>query len=327
MKKISISIFLIIVLIFSVSCNKETVDNQPKDEKEESRVLKVAGLKGPTSMGMIKLIDSYHSNENTKFEYSILSSPKELIGKLINEELDFATVPTNMASIIYQKTNGKYKLANINTLNVLHMMSYDQVNSLSDLNGKTIYVSGKGATPEYVTRYIIEKSGLDIELNFKFDDHAALAKALIAGDVENAILPQPFVTTVTMKSEKVNRSFDLLNEWEKVESDSMLALGGLLIKTELIEKDPKIVNQFLDEYKGSVEFVNQNSESTSKLIKKYEILPNEKIALKAIPNSNIVYKDISEVKEKLDKYYKILFDFNKKSIGGKLPDDNFYYLK
>ena len=327
MKKVIISIILVIVLVFSVACNKETTDNQPENAKEESRILNVAGLKGPTSMGMIKLIDSYHSNGNNKFKYTILNSPKELIGKLVKEELDFATVPTNMASIIYQKTDGKYKLANINTLNVLHMMSYEQVNSLKDLDGKTIYVSGKGATPEYVTRYLIEKSGLDIELNFKFDDHAALAKALIAGDVKNAILPQPFVTTVTMKSEKVNRSFDLLNEWEKIENNSMLALGGLLIKSELIKNDPKIVNEFLDEYKKSVEFVNKDSESASKLIKKYEILPNEKIALKAIPNSNIVYKDISEVKERLNEYYKILFDFNKKSIGEKLPDDNFYYIR
>lgn len=343
MKKVLLFILSVLLVVSIAGCAKK----QPKEEvevKEKEVVndeekteivdldLNVAGLKGPTSMGMIKLFEDYtNPSEGLNINYTVESAPDLLVGKLIKGELDIATVPTNLASIIYNKTKGKYKLVNINTLNVMYIMTDGaEINSIKDLKDETLYISGKGATPDFVTRYLIEKNGLiigeDINVDFSLD-HSSLAQAINSGEVKFGVLPQPFVTTLMMKNSDVKIGVDLQKEWEAVEDDSLLALGGLLVKTELIENHPEIVNNFLDEYKKSVEYVNSNPKGASILIEKFGILPKAKMAEMAIPKCNIVYKDAKDIQNELNEYYKILFDFNPKSVGGKLPDDEFYYKK
>jgi len=328
MKKILLITLVVLLLLSTLGCNNNSVNTVI----EEPLNLNVATLKGPTGIGMIQLIDSYtNPTDNLHFNYIIESSPDSLVAKLIKGELDIAAVPTNLASIIYNKTEGNYKLANINTLNVMYIVSKGaKIDSIKDLKGKTLYISGQGATPDYVTRYLLKENNLeigkDIEVNYTLD-HASLSQAILSGDVEIGVLPEPFVTTTMMKDPEVTISVDLLEEWEKIADDTLLALGGIIIKTELIENHPEIVTNFLNEYKSSVNYVNNNIVESSKLVEKHKILPSAKLAELAIPKCNIVYMDASENKENLDKYYKILFDFNPKSIGGKLPDSNFYYQK
>lgn len=345
MKNLSILVLIIALSLSIVACTqeKDTSTNEAvaadevKEETtaEETEItpeeisLNVAGLKGPTSMGMIQLIDGYKANEYATFNYQIASDPKKLVGQLVQGKLDIAAVPTNLASIIYNKTKGNYKLVNINTLNVIYVLTNgEEINSIDDLKGKTIHVSGKGATPDFVTRYILEKNdlkvGTDVELDFSME-HATLAKALTAGEVSIAVLPQPFVTTVTMRNEKVEIALDMLEEWQKVSDESVLAMGGLIVKKDVIENHQELLNEFLVAYEASVTYVNNNPKEASELIAKHGILPKAKIAELAIPKSSIVYKDAVEIKDAMDNYYKILFEFDPKSIGGKLPDEEMYY--
>jgi len=328
MKKILLLTLITLLLLSTLGCN----DNSVNTTIEEPLNLKVATLKGPTGIGMIKLIDSYTNPiENLSFDYTIESSPDLLVAKLIKGELDIAAVPANLASIIYNKTDGKYKIANINTLNVMYIVSKGiKIDSIADLKGKTLYISGQGATPDYVTRYLLKENNLeigkDIEVNYTLD-HASLSQAILSGDVEIGVLPEPFVTTTMMKDPDITISVDLLTEWEKIEDDSVLALGALIIKSELINNHPEVVKNFLNEYKSSIEYVNTNIPEAAKLVEKHGILPKSKLAELAIPKCNIVYMDAFENQDRLNNYYKILFDFNPKSIGGKLPDSNFYYKK
>jgi len=349
MKKI-LSMALILVLSLSlVACGEkaatdleETDDTTEVNETETGDVeeentkkpleVKVAGLNGPTSMGMIKLFEDYtQPDENVKINYMNASAPDQLVGKLIQGELDFAAVPTNLASIIYNKTEGAYQLTNINTLNVIYILTNGvEINSIKDLKGKTVHISGKGATPDFVMKYLLEKNNLvideDVTLDFSLD-HASLAQALSAGDVEIAVLPQPFVTTVKMNNDDIDVAVDLLDEWEKLAGDALFAMGGLVVRTEFAEENPAVVEDFLKAYKESVLYVNENPAEASVLVEKHGILLKAKIAELAIPLSNIVYMDAFENKEAINEYYKVLYDFNPASIGGKLPDDQFYYQK
>lgn len=348
MKKV-LSIALIIVLTLSlIACSQDASMNEENDrtsdvvdetEKvneevniEEPLQVEVAGLNGPTSMGMIKLFEEYtQPEENIKINYTSASAPDQLIGKLIQGELDFAAVPTNLASIIYNKTEGAYQLTNINTLNVMYILTNGvEVSSIKDLKGKTVHISGKGSTPDFVMKYLLEKNGLvldeDVILDFSLD-HASLAQALSAGDVEIAVLPQPFVTIVKMNNKDINVAVDLLEEWQAVAGDGLFAMGGLVVRTKFAEENPEIVEDFLKAYQESVSYVNDNPSEASVLIEKYGVLPKAKIAELAIPLSNIVYMDAYENKDAIDEYYKVLYDFNPASIGGKLPDNQFYYKK
>ena len=318
----------------TVEESNETESEETPEETvaEESINVRVAGLNGPTSIGMIKLFEDYtNPKENIEITYTNASAPDQLVGKLIQGELDFAAVPTNLASIIYNKTDGAYQLTNINTLNVIYILTNGvEISSIKDLKGKTVHISGKGATPDYMMKYLLKENGLvideDVTLDFSLD-HASLAQALSAGDVEIAVLPQPFVTTVKMNNPDVNVAVDLLDEWEAVAGDALFAMGGLVVRTEFAKENPEIVEAFLKMYDESVAYVNENPEVASLLVEKHGILPKAKIAELAIPLSNIVYMDAYEHKEAINEYYQILFDFNPASVGGQLPDDAFYYQK
>ncbi len=308
-------------------------DNQQEDQTQEKEpiTMKVATLKGPTGMGMSKLMeDAEKEQTENKYDFSLYGAPDQLTAKIINGEVDIAAVPTNLASVLYNKTNGQVQLAAINTLGVLYIVEAgNEIQSIQDLKGKQVWASGKGATPEYVLNYLLKENGIDPEKNIEINyslQHAELAAAVTAGDVPIALLPQPHVTTATMKDENIRIALDLTEVWKNTAAnDSQLAMGCLIVNKAFADTNKEAVNNFLNEYKQSVDWVNQNVTEASELIEKFEILPKAKIAEIALPKCNIVYIDANESKDILAGLYQVLYDFNPKSLGGKIPDDNFYY--
>ncbi|GMQ58124.1 ABC transporter substrate-binding protein [Vallitalea sediminicola] len=317
----------------------EGVKEEDKDETAsddtnlKDTTIRVATLKGPTGMGMAKLIEEVTTGEaEVNCEFTITGAPDDLVGKIVNKEVDFACLPTNLASVLYNKTKGGIKIAAVNTLGVLYVMEVgNEINDINDLKGKEIYASGKGSVPDYILQYILKENDIDpekdVDINFSMQ-HAEVATTVISGDNKIALLPQPFVTTVSMKNKDARIALDMTKEWEKIQGeDSPLAMGCIVVDAEFAANNKELVDKFLQEYKESVDFVNANNEEAGKLIEKHEILPSAAIAQKAIPNCNIVYMSAIDAKDTLQNLYEILFDFNPKSLGGKLPDGDFYYQK
>ncbi|MCT4566444.1 MAG: PhnD/SsuA/transferrin family substrate-binding protein [Maledivibacter sp.] len=298
-----------------------------------SSTTKVATLKGPTGMGMVKMMeDSETKGSNGNYEFVVSGAPDELVGKVINGEVDIAALPTNLASIIYKKTEGQIQLAAVNTMGVLYILENgNEIKSIADLKGKKIYASGKGATPDYVLRYVLKKNGIDpdkdVEIDFSMQ-HADLAAMVAAGDAAIALLPQPHVTVALMKNKDMRIALDMTEQWEKVSGDeSKLAMGCIVVQKDFAEKHKQTLDKFLDEYKASVDWVNANNTDAGALIEKHGILPKAKIAEMAIPKCNIVFVDGKASKDMLHGFYDILFNFNPKSIGGEVPGGEFYYIK
>lgn len=319
-KRFMILLLIATVLLITVSCFQ-------KQPTEKVNVV-IAGLRGPTSMGMIQLFEEQALNSDSySVEYIAESAPDALTAKIINNEIQIAAVPTNLASVLYNKTEGEVQFLALNTLGVIHIVGSLDINELSDLKGQALHISGKGATPDYAVNYMLQSLGLsdDIELVF-YSDHASLAQAVIAGDAEAAVLPQPFVTQVTMQSDHINLLVDLNQEWEKItKGSSVLAMGCLIVNKEFAENNRDFVLDFLREYEESVNWVNSNTNEAGILIAKHGILPNSNLAEAAIPNSAIVYKSAQNSKVEIENFLKILMDYNPSSIGGKLPDENFYF--
>ncbi|SCZ06441.1 ABC transporter substrate-binding protein [Alkaliphilus peptidifermentans] len=293
----------------------------------------VGALKGPTGMGMVELIDkSENGDSSLKYNFTLVGSPDDLVGKIINGEVDVAAIPTNLALLLYNRTEGKVQLVAVNTLGVLYILENgNSINTMDDLKGKTVYTSGKGASPDYIFQYIMRENNLiidkDVILDYKLQ-HSELAAALVEGDVDIALLPQPHVTSAIMKNEKLRIALDITEEWNSVMStNGELAMGCIIVQRKFAEENPDALRIFLDEYKQSVIFVNYEIDKAAELIEKYHILPNAAIAKRAIPYSNIVYLDAQEAKSFLQEYYKVLFDFDPKSVGGRLADEGFYYKK
>ena len=295
----------------------------------------VIALKGPTAMGMVKLMADSDAGETAgnRYTFSIAASIDEVTPKLVQGEADIAAVPANLASVLYNNTKGEVKVLAINTLGVLYIVeSGDTVQSVEDLKGKTIYASGKGATPEYALNYILSSNGIDpasdVTIEWK-SEHAECVAALGAQKDAIALLPQPFVTTAQTKNESIRVALDLTNEWDKIQDDkaaSTLITGVVVARKAFIEEHPQAVADFMESYKDSVEYVNGNIPVAAALVGKYDIIPAA-VAEKALPFCNITFIEGSEMKDKLHGYLTVLMNQNSKSVGGALPDDDFYYTR
>ncbi|WP_457945264.1 ABC transporter substrate-binding protein [Caproiciproducens sp. LBM24188] len=298
----------------------------------EKTKIRLATLKGPTGLGMLKLMsDNDAKTAANDYTVTLVGSPDEIVSKISTGEVDVAAVPTNLAATLYNKTNGKVQLAAVNTLGVLSLLtSEDDVKSIKDLKGKTIYSSGQGSIPEYAINYILKQNGLEVgkDVTVKYvTEHAELATQIISGKASLAVLPEPYVTQVMVKNPKIKIALNLTEEWNKVAGEkSVLTMGCLIVQKAFAEKNKDAFNAFLEEYKASASYTNSSAADAAALSEKYGIMPKA-IAQKAIPNCNIVYMDGAEMKSKIPDFLNVLFQANPKSVGGKLPGDDFYYEK
>lgn len=322
MKKTA-SFFLSLALCFSMFAGITTAETSP---------VRIGALKGPTAMGMVKMMAD--TAESGAYEYTIAAAIDEITPKIVQGQLDITAVPANLASVLFNNTKGQVQVLAINTLGVLYIVeSGDTVKTMEDLRGKTIYASGKGATPEYALHYLLTANGIhpetDITIEWKAE-HAECVAALAATPNAIAMLPQPFVTTAQMKNEGIRVALDMTAEWDKAQADaenpSALITGVVVARKGFVEQNPQAVAAFLDAYKASVDFVNSNVDEASALIEQYDIVPAA-VAKKALPACNITFIEGADMQQKLSGYLKMLFEQNPKPIGGAIPDDSFYFAR
>ena len=304
----------------------ETAPESPEEAPPEVSALRVGALKGPTAMGMVRMMSDDSVNR-----YTLAGSADELTPKLIKGELDIICVPANLAAVLYNKTEGQLVTLAVNTLGVLYIVENggESVQSMADLKGKTIVAAGKGSTPEFGLRYLLEQNGLDPDQDMTVDwksEHAECVAALAAGTADIALLPQPFVTVAQGKLEKLRVALDLTEEWDALDNGSAMITGVAVARRELVEERPELVEKFLIEYARSVEWVNENTAEAAELVAANGIIESPAVAEKALPHCNIVCLTGEEMREKLSGYLSVLAEANPESVGGRLPEDGFYYV-
>ena len=291
--------------------------------------IRIAGLKGPTSMGMVKLMDdAANGKAANNYTFTIAGSADEVTPKLTQGELDIAAVPANLAAVLYNNTKGAVQLLAVNTLGVIYIVEKGEtVQSLADLKGKTIYATGKGSTPEYALKYILAQNGIDADKDVTIEwktEPTEVVQMLAQTDGAIAMLPQPFVTVAQTQVQGLRVAIDLNKSWNDLNNGSMFLTGVLVVRTEFAKEHPDQIAAFLKEYQASTEWVNANPADAATLIEKAGIV-KAAIAEKALPFCNITYLAGSEMKSATAGYLKVLFDQNPKSVGGTLPGDDFYY--
>lgn len=292
-------------------------------KKQDDTEIRIAALKGPTGMGMVKLADKQNYPNYT---VSIEASPDALNPRIISGEVDVAAVPVNLASVLYNKLDGDISVLAVSTLGVLYVVEAgSKVNSVADLAGKTVYATGQGATPEYILNYLLDKNGVagSVEVNY-VGEHAALATMLANGSAEIGMLPEPNVTSTLAGNDNLRIALNLTEEWNKVCSTELVQ-GVVIARKSFVNEHPEAIEQFLREYEKSSAFVNENIDEAAKLIVDAGILGNVEIAKKAIPNCNISFSKGEAMHKAVEGMLAVLFEANPKSIGGKLPDKDFYY--
>lgn len=315
MKKV-FALLLCLVLAFGCLASAETT-------------VRVAALKGPTAMGMAQMITTAQGDEASVYNFNIAASADEITPQLIQGNLDIAAVPANLAAVLYNNTQGAVKVLAINTLGVLYIVERgDSVQSVADLRGKTIYSAGKGSTPEFALNYILQENGLDptedVTIEYK-SEHTECLAAILQDETAVAMLPQPFATTAQTKAEDMRIALDLTAEWDKLTQESSMITGVVVARSAWLEENPEAAATFMADYQASVEYVNANTAEAAEMIGNLDIVTAE-VAEKALPYCNITYIAGTEMQQKLSGYLNVLFEQDAASVGGKLPDDAFYYV-
>lgn len=349
MKKI-ISLLLIIAMLAALAACGTNVGTSDTDKADSDTVadsntgnaesdssaasgekLKVLTLKGPTGIGMTKIMeDCENGTSKVDCDFTIASSPDEIKGNIIQGDFDIAAVPSNLAAVLYSKNPDVVRIAAINVYSVLYILENgNTINSIYDLEGKTLYATGQGSTPEYIISYLLDKYDVNCTVEY-LTEHSELATKMISGEISLGMLPMPNSTTVLMKNSDFRIALDLGDLWDELEEDSddpsTIIQGCLIVNSKLINENPEKLETFMDAYVQSVNYLHEEPETAAELVAKFEIVPSVEIANKVVKASGIVFRNDNAGFKMLKNFYNVLYSYNPASVGGAVPDSNAYYI-
>lgn len=336
---------VILVGMTMVSCGTGPSNNNGTDEslqatqektsrevvtQAEKQDVKIAAMKGPTAIGMVQIMkNAKEGKASNNYEFKIAGAADEFTADLLKGDIQIAALPCNVASTLYNKSNGKIQVAGINTLGVLYILDTGKnVQTVQDLKGKTIYSTGKGTTPEYTLRHLLKSAGIDPDkdVTIEYKSEATEVAAVMASNGEDviAMLPQPYVTTVLTQNKNARIALDVTKEWEKISgADNTVVTGVIVVNAEFAKKNPEVVASFMKEYEESTKYVNANVEAAANLVEEFGIF-KAAVAKQAIPYCNITYVTGDAMKTRVNNYLNVLNGENPASIGGAMPKDDFF---
>ena len=320
MKKLTSLLLSAALLVGMLACGASAKTNT---------TVRVAGLKGPTTMGLVNLLAmEQNGTASQNYDLQLYGAADEVVPKLIKGEVDIAAIPANLAATLYQKTSGGIQVMAVNTLGVLYVVEKgDTVHRFADLKGRTILSTGKGTTPEYVLRYLLTANGIDPDkdVDIQYYSEATEVTAQMASMQDAiAVLPQPYVTAAGLKDDTLRVALDLTAEWDKV-ADTQLITGVTVVRKAYAEEHPDVVAAFLADYAQSVNAANTDLDGTAALCEEQGVVAKAAIAKKALPNCNIVCLTGEELKADAAGYLQVLYDADPAAVGGTLPGEGFYW--
>ena len=357
---VTVLALLLATLLPAAGCSTKTpapaANQQPTDANgaadtalpAEAVDVRVASLKGPTSIGLAQFISDTKADGNgfngaatgslaggfsglyNNYSFNIVGTADEIAPGIASGDIDIALVPANLAAVLYNRTGGQVVALNVNTLGVLYVVSADgAVTSLSDLRGRTVYMTGKGTTPEYAMSYLLAQNGLEGQVSLEFKAEATELAALVSADpTAIAVLPEPYATAVCAKNPDLAARVSLSEAWAAADtaSGSKLVTGVTVVRKAFLEQHPEAVAEFCERQSASIAKANQDSAATAELVAEIGIIDNPQIAERAIPRCNLAYYGGSELKSSLSGYLAVLYGFDPAAVGGALPGEDFYYL-
>lgn len=305
-------------------------DESAASQKRDDVIVRVASLKGPTSIGLVKLWqNALEGTANANYDFTMATAADEILPLLMKGDMDIALVPANAAANLYQKSEGKIAVIDINTLGVLYMVSGDDsIDSVEALKGKTIYLTGKGTTPDLALQHLLSSHEVDLsEVTIEYKSEATEVAAVLSENADAVgLLPMPFVIAACAQNDALKIVIDVNAEWEKANDGKGLVTGVTVVRKAFLEEHPATVEAFLKDHQISAEFVNANVEEAAELVVQSGIVEKAPVAQKAIPKCNIVCITGDEMKEMLSDYMDILFEQDPAFIGGAVPDEDFYVV-
>ncbi len=293
--------------------------------------IKIGYMQGPTGMGMAKLIHDNGGLEagNDKYQFNKYTDTASALADLAKGAVDIVCLPTNEAANNYNGNYNDLKVLSINTLGSVYLITADgtQISDFSELNGRDIYTCLKG-TPRMILEHLLDEAGVNANVLTEFDGSVIntpedLKNTLVNKDgIGIAVAPEPIVTAVTSAKQIYSVALNLNDVWNEL-SDTPLTMGCAVSTKTFVSENKKAVDEFLTEYKASIEFVDaaENLEAAATYVVEAGVMAAAPAAKKALNNlrGSIAYIDGEDMKAALIGFYE--------AIGITLPNDEFYYEK
>lgn len=317
-----------LALCFTLAGCASGSNDQQADLSEytsEADALRIGSMKGPTSIGLASMMDQEQG------QFTVVGAADELTPLLLQDQIDIALVPANVAAVLYARTEGQIQVIDVNTLGVLYGISLDEsINNVEDLRGRTVYMTGKGTVPEYTFMALLAAANISTdEVTVEFCSEPTEVVAQISQHADAVgILPQPYATACTLKNENLHTVLDLTEAWAQMTGGQKgdVVTGVTVAKTSTIEEKEGAVKLFLQRHAASAEVAQTDPSAIVAKVVELGIIENETLAEKAIPNCNVVCYTGEEMKNALAGYLQALFDQNAEALGGSLPGDDFYFM-
>lgn len=332
MKKwVSMLLALALSLSLTACGAQDTAGGSKQNAKHDAVDVNVYVLSGPTGIGAMNLWAKADAGATPdRYHFTMPGANDEVVAAISNGDADIACVATNLAATLYNKTGGGVSVLAVNTLGVLSMLTNgEEIASVADLAGRTIYAPGQGANPEYILRYVLRGNGVnpDNDVTIQFVGEGSELLTVWQTDPEAVIMaPQPVATSILMQNENAVKVFDMTEEWSAVSGGrSSLMMGCVIVRNEFMAEHPQAVKDFLTEYADSIQLAKEDVEGTAALCEQYGLIPKAALAAKAIPECGLTYVDGVEMQKQLSGYLQAMFDADRKSVGGAMPGEDFYW--
>ncbi len=329
-KKTAILAVLVLLVLSSAFAGGKKEDSKNQEDMEKTV------YNFPMPVGFPGISVAYLKADNTVImngvdvNYEVVESPDLMGARVLSGDADLFIAPTNLGPVLYNKGVDIKYLGSM-VWGVLYIVSTEDLNGWESLRGREIYMLGRGLTPDIVMRTLLKANNLDPEKDVKLkyvQNKTELAPSFIAGKSTISIMPEPSLTMVKKKVKGAKVVLDLQTEWQKMTgSDLSYPQASLYAKGELVKNNPEFISAFLEKYAASINKIVQDPEAAGKKAATYLSTPPAPIIAKSIPGGNLKWVGASKARESLENYLKVLLASNPKTVGGKLPDEDFYYTK
>lgn len=323
---------LIMVLTLSACSNTAETNDVEEIMLDTETPVNIMVLNGTTGFGMAKLItDANNGSTALNYDISVESDASNVTAALINGSVDIAALPTNAASVVYNKTQGEVQVLALNTLGVLYLVTdnSESISSFADLKGKTVYAPAQN--PSFIFSYLCESNGLnvgeDVIIDNTYAQPADLRTAVAAGEVSIAVLPEPMLTIAKSANDKLVTALDLTEEWDKVSEPGSLVQGCVVVRKEFAEAHPNEISAFLTDYAASINYLTEDGADVAGVIEGSGVFAKGAVAAKALPNCNLCFITGHNMQTVLSHFLEIMYKTQPASIGGAVPGDDFYYVE
>jgi NitT/TauT family transport system substrate-binding protein len=270
--------------------------------------ISVGILDGPSSIPAAYLMHK-HKTGSRQLSFTSFASPQILLPKMIKGEIDIGFFPPNVALKAYNSTGGAILCAGITETGCLFLVTQDTaIKQLSDLRGKKVHSAGHGATPEYMFKWLLAQNG-------------------IPADTDDGIQPEPFATVAVQKSSQSVRALDIQQLYAETTGnpEATYPITVMVVRKKFAEQHPELVRQFMKDFSKAIAWTNSNPQKAGEFVELHLKTLSADIVNASIPTSNFVWKGAAEARPEIEKNMQLFLDFAPESIGGKLPDEDFYF--